>query len=143
MITWQETNYGYYFVFAGIITVHETETWVNEVKESITDGKERFSVFVDMRRSVIFPNECKQLLENIQGYCRQHGMIRSVVIVSDDVTFRQMTLIAKKTGIYNYERYINSESYDNWEEIGMDWIKDGIDPDQPIVFAGASHQASS
>lgn len=143
MIKWRITDYGFHFTFSGIISVEETEEWVNEVKDSIAEIDEGFSVFADMRKAVIFPNECKALLENIQSYCRQNGMARSVVIISDDVTYKQMKLVAKKTGICKWERYINSETCPDWEKTGQNWLINGIDPDLEIVTTDTSQQASS
>lgn len=143
MITWQKTSYGYQLKFSGIITVEETSKWVSEMEKSVNDTGDRFSVFVDMRKSVIIPNECKAMLESIQSHCRTKGMERSVVIISDNVTFQQMTLVAKKTGIYKWERYINSESCPDWNKIGLDWILNGIDPNHTIASAAVSQQTSS
>lgn len=143
MIKWRITDYGYSLIFSGIITVAETEIWVSEMRDSVTEASKGFSVFVDMRKAVIFPNECKALLENIQSYCRQNGMARSVVIISDDVTYKQMKLVAKKTGICKWERYINSETCPDWEKAGHNWLVHGIDPDLEIVTTDTSQQASS
>ena len=62
-------------------------------------------------------------------------MVRSVVITSDKLTTMQLKRIAKQTGIYKWERYINSDELHQWEEIGLAWIIDGIDPDLKAVPA--------
>jgi hypothetical protein len=45
----------------------------------------------------------------------------------------QFRIIAKKTGIYQWERYIFSSDNPNWEQMGMDWLLHAIDPDKKIV----------
>jgi hypothetical protein len=57
-------------------------------------------------------------------------MQRSVVILKDKITMMQFRGIAKETGIYEWERYIDASAVENWEQIGLDWILNAVDPDQ-------------
>jgi hypothetical protein len=61
---------------------------------------------------------------------RQNGMQRSVVVLENAITKMQFRQIAKKSGIYNYERYLSSEETPDWERRGEEWITKGIDPDK-------------
>lgn len=42
----------------------------------------------------------------------------------------QFKRIAQETGIYQWECYIDEQSDPNWERTGIDWIKNGVDPDK-------------
>ena len=56
-------------------------------------------------------------------------MTRSVVILSDPVIRRQFEDLAKETGIYEWERYIDASTTPNWEKVGLDWLIHAYDPD--------------
>lgn len=38
-----------------------------------------------------------------------------------------------QTGIYEWERYIDSSSVSNWEKVGLEWIEMAVDPDEFIA----------
>jgi hypothetical protein len=139
MIIWHKTDFGYHFTFSGTITLEETIEWIDQAKESVLqlEGKD-FCVFVDMREIEILPAECKAKVEEIQKFYKKHGMNRSVIILSDEVTLMQLKLIAKKTGIYQSERYINGSSNPDGEEIAMDWILHAVDPEAKVVISDKS-----
>jgi hypothetical protein len=42
----------------------------------------------------------------------------------------QFKRIAKETGIYQWERYIDSNANPTWEQAGVDWLVKGTDPDK-------------
>ena len=52
------------------------------------------------------------------------------MVVNQGILATQFKLIAQKTGIYDFERYIDASSTPNWESKAIDWIKNGIDPDK-------------
>lgn len=135
MIIWHKKNYGFHFTFSGIISVKEITDWMKGIETAVADIDGGFSVFVDMRAMEILPAECKVLVEEVQAICKNNGLIRSVVILDDDITAMQLRIIAKKTGIYRWERYVQSAGNPNWEEMGMDWLLHAIDPDKKIVPA--------
>jgi hypothetical protein len=51
------------------------------------------------------------------------------VILENAVITLQFRRLAKETGIYNWERYIDASKHKDWEKIGLDWVERGIDPD--------------
>ena len=65
-----------------------------------------------------------------QKLYKENGMNKSVVIVASSEIAKQFTSIARKTGIYAWERYINSVHNFGWEKAAMDWLLNGIDPDE-------------
>ena len=64
-----------------------------------------------------------------QRMYRDHGMARSVVILSNPVTAQQFKQIAVESGIYEWERYIDASRETNWEQVGMEWLVKEVDPD--------------
>lgn len=56
-------------------------------------------------------------------------MVRSVAIVENAITKLQFARIARETGIYAWERYVDASRDWDWEQRGLDWIIEGRDPD--------------
>ena len=61
---------------------------------------------------------------------RDSGLERSAVILSDPIVTIQFVRLAKKSGIYKYERFIDASSDAQWEKHAEEWVRSGIDPDR-------------
>lgn len=104
--------------------------WVNESQNTLnTENRGTFNIFVDMRGLKPLPPEAQKEMETGQKLYKGKGMARSVVIVDNPTTQMQFKRLAKQTGIYQWERYIDASSKPNWEQVGLDWINNGKDPD--------------
>ncbi len=121
--------FGYKLTFADLIKEDEMKQWVEESKKLLTNSPHEFGVFVDMRSLTPLPPESQIQMQEGQKLYKEKGMIRSVVILDNPITQMQFKRIAKKTGIYKWERYIDASSKTNWEKVGIDWINENIDPD--------------
>lgn len=129
VINWQKKEYGFHFTFSSPITSGEADRWRAEIKQAVSQLREDYHVFVDLRNCELIPFECKTIIEDAQTFCKENGMWRSVLILSDEVTAMQLKILAKKTGIYEWERYVVSSLNPDWEQLGMNWILHAIDPD--------------
>lgn len=125
----ERTNFGLYLTFGGIIQKQEMTDWFNAFQKTADEIHSDFLVFVDMRTIGPVPHDSQIVMEKGQKYAKDNGMLRSVVILSDSLTRMQFTRIAKKSGIYEWERYIDAATTDDWEKKGMDWILNCVDPD--------------
>ncbi len=76
------------------------------------------------------PQDSQTEMQVGQKLFKEKGLERSVVIVNSGITKMQFQRIAKQTGIYAWERYIDASADANWEKAGVDWISNGVDPDQ-------------
>jgi hypothetical protein len=123
------TEYGYHLTFGDTIEVAEMSEWVEKSRLVLNQSAIRFGVFVDMRTLNPISPEAQEQMEIGQKLYLESGMERSVVIVSNEALKEQFIRIAWHTGIYKWERYINSEVTNGWEDIGLDWIENKIDPD--------------
>lgn len=139
MITVQEKDYGFHFTFSSPITLEDAAEWRDQMKIAFSQPREDCFVFADLRKCELIPSECKPLVGEVQEIFRKNGMKRSVVIVSDPITTMQMKIVARETGIREWERYIDSSSDPNWEQSGLDWILRGIDPEE-LVTTSSSDQ---
>lgn len=132
MIKYEIKDYGLYLKFSGIISINEA-TELTEWTENIVQLMDSSSnVFVDMQEMEILPADCKEKIEEVQKILYKKGYSRSVVILSNEITAMQFKLIAKKTGIYEFERYIDASNNEDWEQFGMDWLLNAVDPDKKL-----------
>ena len=128
MIKIEKKPYGYKIFFSGIISSLEVENWLTESSKILEKSPEKFSVFVDMQEMEILPVICQGNMYEGQKLYRKMGMERSVVIVRDRLTAMQFRLIAQKTGIYDYERYINASVNPIWGKEALDWLINSVEP---------------
>ena len=135
-------SYGPHLTFSGYIPSDELEQWLVDSKEMIKSYPDEFVVFVDMREMELLAPESRPTMVEGQRHYRAHGMQRSVVILKDKVTMMQFKGIAKETGIYEWERYIDANAQPNWEQVALDWILDSVDPDKMSkTIQSASHES--
>ncbi len=136
MITVLPTDYGFRLTFVDPITLADAEEFRRQMAEGVLalEGRE-FSVFADLRRCVLMPANVRNISEAVQRNCRLNGMQRSVVVVDDDVTAMQLRDIARKTGIYEYERYLVTTDDPMWERAALKWLVEAVDPDVRLMQA--------
>ncbi|MBN1489140.1 MAG: hypothetical protein JXA69_04415 [Phycisphaerae bacterium] len=115
----------------------EMTQWVAESRKTVPTLSNAFGVFVDMRGLKPLPANSQNEMQEGQMLFKQAGMQRSVVILSSAILTAQFKRIAKETGIYEWERYINAAATPNWEQIGIDWLVTAADPDQTPAAASA------
>lgn len=128
MYTIEKTYWGYELTFGGNMSAEEVSQWYRDWAENIEGHLGPFSVFVDMRTLIPLNKEAMQPLSEGQKLARQCGMIRSVVIVQNPATASQFRRIAGDTGINQWERYIDANQVEDWRQMGMDWILQGVEP---------------
>jgi len=124
----ERTDWGFELEFGGNMSAEEVQQWYQDWAEALKGRLGPFSVFVDMRTLIPLSKEAMIPLGEGQRLARQSGMIRSVVIVQNPATASQFRRIAGDTGINQWERYIDAISFENWKELGMNWILQGLEP---------------
>ena len=129
----EKKEYGFLLVFEGFISKDEIQNWYQEVSKYLEVINEEFLVFVDMRKLIPLLPDAQQIMQNGQLLFKNKGMARSVVIVKDKITKMQFIRIAKQTGIYKWERYIDVSNNYNWQQVAFKWLNEAIDPEnEPI-----------
>ena len=129
MYSIEKKNYGYRLTFGDVIDAAEMKAWLDESKVVLQTSAESFGVFVDMRTLVPLRRDAQPYMQEGQKLYRRSGMSRSVVILDNAATTMQFRRIARETGIYEWERYIDASAVENWEAVGLAWIEDEIEPD--------------
>lgn len=125
----EKSDFGFKLTFGGLIDAAEVTEWLRESEKVLAEQEEGFYVFVDMRKLVPISEAAQNVIADGQRFYKKMGMIRSVVILSSPVVTQQFKRIAQDTGIYEWERYVDSSTDPDWEQIAMDWLLKEIDPD--------------
>lgn len=126
----EKTDYGVKLTFDGFIKKDEMAKWVEESNQFINSLPSKFGVLVDMRDLKPLDHDTEMEMQRGQKLYKEKGMERSVVILANAVITMQFKRIARETGIYQWERYIDASKVPNWEEIGINWLVKGEDPDK-------------
>ena len=126
----EKTGYGYKLTFADFVKPEEMKQWLEDSKKALSSPPKEFGVFVDMRTLKPLTPDAQAVMEEGQKLFKLKGMSRSVVILANSVLTMQFKRIAKETGIYQWERYIDANSNPKWEQAGVDWLVKGTDPDK-------------
>lgn len=121
---------GYLLTFGGFITLDEMQRWHGEAKRALEDAEPPFGVIVDMRTLAPLDPETQKVMVDGQQLFKEKGMTRSAVVLNNAVTTSQFKRLAKESGIYAWERYINAEEISDWTNVAVAWVKDGVDPDK-------------
>ena len=126
----EKKEYGFKLTFGDFIKAEEMKQWVDTSKKVLLGAPSGFGVFVDMRTLKPLPSDAQKPMEEGQKLYKQKGMTRSVVILNSATTTSQFQRLAKESGIYAWERYIDASKKSDWENVGIDWLKNGKDPDK-------------
>jgi hypothetical protein len=126
----EKKAFGVFLYFEGFIQAAEMGKWVAESKSFAGSLGSSFGVFVDMRNLKPLPPDSQEVMQEGQKLFKEKGMVRSVVVLDNAITTLQFKRIAKETGIYQWERYIDASQNANWQKVGEDWLISGTDPDK-------------
>ena len=125
----EETGYGYKLTFSGKIKANEMAQWVKDSDEILTKQSGRFSLFMDMRSMEPLSPTAEQYLKTGQELFRKKGMDRSIAILGNQRDTAKLKRVALDTGTYDWERHVDASCEMTWEQTGIDWVTEGVDPD--------------
>ena len=128
MYTIEKTDYGFKLVFEGFIQAPEMKDWYEESKKVLESASPGFHVMVNIRKMKTLPQDAKAVFFEGQRYYISKGAIRSGVIASDVITKEQLKNIGLKSGVTEFEKYIDGSKPD-WEQKALDWIINRIPPE--------------
>ncbi len=129
----EKKPWGYYLTFGDFMTAVEMKAWVDESKTQLKTAASDFGVFVDMRTLKPLLPEVQAVMQEGQKLYKGKGMSRSVVILASALVTLQFKRIAQESGIYAWERYIDSSTVAEWQDKGIGWVRDKIDPDGAVA----------
>jgi hypothetical protein len=124
----ERSDLGFHLTFGGNITKAELGKWYEESEQALTRQQAPFGVIIDMRTLAPLPAEAQEIMIRGQSMYRAHGMQRSCVILEDAITTIQFMRLAKRSGIFKYERYIDASAHRNWLQDARKWVEHGLTP---------------
>lgn len=127
MYSIENTDYGLKLTFSGTVTAQEMRRWAEEVPGACRRAGSSFGVFVDMRELKPLVPEAQDVMVKTQAGIKAAGLVRSCVILSSKILTMQFERLARESGIFEYERYVDAGSNPDFENLAMDWIKNGVD----------------
>ena len=126
----EKTDLGFYLTFGGDVTKDEIEKWYKDSEQVLTGQQAPFGVIIDMRTLAPLPVEAQEVMVRGQAMYRSHGMQRSCVILDDAITTIQFMRLARLSGIFKYERYIDASAHRDWLAKARNWVRHSIAPAQ-------------
>ena len=123
-----KTDLGFNLTFAGDMTKDEIEKWYTESEQALIGQQSPFGVIIDMRTLAPLPVEAQEIMVRGQSMYRSRGMERSCVILDDAITTIQFMRLARKSGIFKFERYINASEHRDWLARARNWVRHAIAP---------------
>ncbi|ELY49941.1 hypothetical protein [Natronorubrum bangense] len=129
MYTIEQTEFGFKITFAGKMDEQELQEWTDDSRTALQDAPDEFGVLVDMRELNLLSNDEQQVMRAGQQHYQDAGMVRSSVVLDSAILTLQFRRLAKESGIYEWERYLNAGTSDDWHQQAVDWLVDGVDPD--------------
>jgi hypothetical protein len=123
-----KTDLGFQLTFGGNMTEAELERWYGESERLLSALHAPFGVIIDMRTLAPLPAEAQKVMVRGQSMYRNCGMQRSCVILEDAITTVQFMRLAKQSGIFKYERYIDASMHKEWRLEARNWVRDAVAP---------------
>lgn len=128
-----KTDYGYRINAPGFLTLAETRAWFEDLQRLIGSSGRPFGLLVDIRSQRANPPDSQAIITEAMAWTKQAGLVRSAVVLDSAVAKIQTTRLAKASGVYAWERYIDASKDVDWEKHAIDWIVLAIDPDKPML----------
>jgi hypothetical protein len=126
----EEGRHGFTLTFGGTMYSEELSRWLDESKQALARRKGSFGVIVDMRQLLPLGPEARAIILQGQGLFRDAGLVRSAVILKSAATTMQFRQLAKDSGVYRNERYIDASKDVDCLKHALDWVYSQVDPEQ-------------
>jgi len=121
---------GYLLTFSGFMPVEEMRQFEEESRKSLATMIGSFGVIADLRDLKPLPQDAQEVMVRAQALYQKKGMVRSAVVLKDAMTTHQFMRLAKESGIYDWERYVDASAVADWDKVAIAWVRDGTDPDK-------------
>lgn len=135
MYTIEKKHYGLRITMGGLYAPGEIAQYVEEKDAALREFEGTYSLMVDLRSAIPPVAEDAEILQ--QSQARSKGrLVRQAIVVHSPVVKLRANQLMVSSQISDRTRFINAAASPNWEEIAMNWILYGEEPDpdeQPDV----------
>ena len=128
--TIEKKPYGLRVAFDGMMDVETAKKFATEFMQILAGIDRSIGLLIDLNRAKPMPPESQAPVDECYKAVVRKGLTRAASIVPSAIMKMQMVRLSKEHGTYDKARYIDSTANSNWESIALNWIENGIDPDQ-------------
>jgi hypothetical protein len=121
--------FGFRITIGGRVTLEEATEHLMESRQLLRVCAKPFGVLVDIRTLQPLADDVQAIIDETQRLYQRGGLERSAVVLDSAIMTMQFQRIAKDTGVYTHERYVDASKTPTWEQVALAWIRHGIDPD--------------
>lgn len=133
MHTFETTTYGFKFSISGFFSLEAAQKWCDDylgmLEKTVKSGRKKFGQFADLRGFKPGPPEAQKYITDTMKKFKEAGGERSIVLFDSPLAAMQIRRLAKEADIYQWERYIDSQTHPDFDNIVIDWLVKGLDPD--------------
>lgn len=122
------TSFGYRLTLGGKVTLPEATQLKTELADLLAIIRKPYGVIADVRTVIPFSPEVKTLIRECEQMSKEAGLQRRAVIFQSPVVAGQATQLSFQSKTDDIERRIDASLTDNWEELALAWIVDGVEP---------------
>ena len=126
----ERTSYGFKIRFEGYIEKDELKSWAKEAATILKEQKPGFGVLHDMRGMAPLPVDAGEFMKRNQALAKDAGLSRSAQILDDPITKMQFKRLARDIELFHDMRQIDASRTPNWEQVAINWIVDGVEPEE-------------
>lgn len=139
----EETSYGYRSTIEDPVSLDDMRAWAADV-DRVTRDRQSFGQLIDVRHSHRLSGDHAQqeIIQAQMKLVKERGLLRSCVVVANRQVALKIKQLAFATPVYEWERYLDG-SDPNWEQLALDWIVRGIDPENRVGRAADDREARS
>jgi len=124
--------YGLTFHSKGFATAEDAKAWLEDyraVLKVLAQKGKPFGQFADLRGYKPRAPEAQAYIAESMKAFKAAGGQRSIVLFDSRLASMQIKRLAKDSGLYEWERYIDTETYPDFEKVVLAWLNEGKDPD--------------
>jgi hypothetical protein len=133
MYQMNRTFYGSRITLSGVVSLEEANQFAADVAEirAVMPGKR--GVILDIRSLVPPVPEVLEVIVRALREDSSHAPHRAAVIINSPVIRGQAIQIGFSVDVINAARYFDATKTENWEELSIEWVVNGVEPDIPIM----------
>ncbi len=125
----EKTVYGSRITLGGTLTLEEAQQFSAEVAELRASAPGPRGSIVDIRTLVPPESKVVEIITQALGQAEASGVTRVAILVNSPVVKGQAIQVAFLAEAVELIRYFDVSKIENWEELSLDWIVNGVEPD--------------
>jgi hypothetical protein len=125
----ERTHYGLRVTMGNLYSTEEIKKYIAEKEALVAKIEGPFSLLADLRSAIPPDENDEALLAESQARMKLCDLRRMAIIVTSPVIKTQARQISYTAGIDDRTRIINASKSPNWEELAIQWIVCGTEPE--------------